>query len=109
MCRNIAIIDSGEIVENTSMQELLTRLEVETFVFDLSSPITDLPKSLDFEMLLENPQKLKVTVGKGQGLNSVFEILSNSGIQISSMRNETGRLEELFLGLVDSTLTNEQE
>ena len=108
LCRNIAIIDSGEIVENTSMQELLTRLEVETFVFDLST-ITDLPKSLDFEMLLENPQKLKVTVGKGQGLNSVFEILSNSGIQISSMRNETGRLEELFLGLVDSTLTNEQE
>ena len=109
LCRNIAIIDSGEIVENTSMQELLTRLEVETFVFDLSTPITDLPKSLDFEMLLENPQKLKVTVGKGQGLNSVFQILSNSGIQISSMRNETGRLEELFLGLVDSTLTNEQE
>ena len=109
LCRNIAIIDSGEIVENTSMQELLTRLEVETFVFDLSTPITDLPKSLDFEMFLENPQKLKVTVGKGQGLNSVFEILSNSGIQISSMRNETGRLEELFLGLVDSTLTNEKE
>ena len=109
LCRNIAIIDSGEIVENTSMQELLTRLEVETFVFDLSTPITDLPKSLDFEMLLENPQKLKVTVGKGQGLNSVFEILSNSGIQISSMRNETGRLEELFLSLVDSTLTNEKE
>ena len=109
LCRNIAIIDSGEIVENTSMQELLTRLEVETFVFDLSTPTTDLPQSLDFEMLLENPQKLKVTVGKGQGLNSVFEILSNSGIQISSMRNETGRLEELFLGLVDSTLTNEQE
>ncbi len=109
LCRNIAIIDSGEIVEDTSMQELLTRLEVETFVFDLSTPITDLPKSLDFEMLLENPQKLKVTVGKGQGLNSVFEILSNSGIQISSMRNETGRLEELFLGLVDSTLNNEKE
>ena len=109
LCRNIAIIDSGEIVENTSMQELLTRLEVETFVFDLSTPITDLPKSLDFEMILENPQKLKVTVGKGQGLNSVFEILSNSGIQISSMRNETGRLEELFLGLVDSTLTKDQE
>ena len=109
LCRNIAIIDSGEIVENTSMQELLTRLEVETFVFDLSEPISDLPDSLDFDMFLENPQKLKVTVGKGQGLNSVFEILSNSGIQISSMRNETGRLEELFLGLVDSTLNNEKE
>ena len=109
LCRNIAIIDSGEIVENTSMQELLTRLEVETFIFDLSEPISDLPDSLDFDIFLENPQKLKVTVGKGQGLNSVFEILSNSGIQISSMRNETGRLEELFLGLVDSTLNNEKE
>ncbi len=48
------------------------------------------------------------TVGKGQGLNSVFEILSNLGIEISSMRNETGRLEELFLGLVDSTLNEKK-
>ena len=109
LCRNIAIIDSGEIVENTSMQELLTRLEVETFVFDLLKPISSLPNSLDFEMVLENPQKLKVTVGKGQGLNSVFQILSSSGIEISSMRNETGRLEELFLGLVDSVLTEDKE
>jgi ABC-2 type transport system ATP-binding protein len=109
LCRNIAIIDSGEIVENTSMQELLTRLEVETFIFDLSKPISSIPNSLDFEMVLENPQKLKVTVGKGQGLNSVFQILSSSGIEISSMRNETGRLEELFLGLVDSALTEDKE
>jgi ABC-2 type transport system ATP-binding protein len=109
LCRNIAIIDSGEIVENTSMQELLTRLEVETFVFDLSKPISSIPNSLDFEMVLENPQKLKVTVGKGHGLNSVFQILSSSGIEISSMRNETGRLEELFLGLVDSALTEDKE
>ena len=109
LCRNIAIIDSGEIVENTSMQELLTRLEVETFVFDLATPVSSLPESTDIEMSLENPQKLKVTVGKGQGLNSIFQTLSNSGIQISSMRNETGRLEELFLGLVDSTLTSETE
>ena len=109
LCRNIAIIDSGEIVENTSMQELLTRLEVETFVFDLAKPVSNLPESMDIEMSLENPQKLKVTVGKDQGLNSIFQILSNSGIEISSMRNETGRLEELFLGLVDSTLTSETE
>ena len=71
LCRNIAIIDAGEIVENTSMQELLTRLEVETFVFDLSKPLTKLPESLDFKMSLDDPLKLKVTVGKGQGLNSV--------------------------------------
>ena len=104
LCRNIAIIDSGEIVENTSMQELLTRLEVETFIFDLSQPLVNLPESTEFEMSLENPMKLKVTVGKGQGLNSVFKILSDLGIEISSMRNDTGRLEELFMGLVESNL-----
>ena len=109
LCRNIAIIDSGEIVENTSMQELLTRLEVETFVFDLSKPLLTLPESNEFEMVLENPLQLKVTVGKDQGLNSIFKILSDSGIEISSMRNDKGRLEELFLGLVDSTLIDNKE
>ena len=104
LCRNIAIIDSGEIVENTSMQELLTRLEEETFVFDLKNPLETLPTNLGYDAVLENPQKLKVTIGKGQGLNTIFEVLSNSGIQISSMRNDTGRLEELFMGLVDSNL-----
>ncbi len=109
LCRNIAIIDSGEIVENTSMQELLTRLEVETFVFDLSKPLLTLPESTEFEMVLENPLQLKVTVGKDQGLNSIFKILSDYGIEISSMRNDKGRLEELFLGLVDSTLIHNKE
>ena len=109
LCRNIAIIDSGEIVENTSMQELLTRLEVETFVFDLSKPLLTPPESTEFEMVLENPLQLKVTVGKDQGLNSIFKILSDYGIEISSMRNDKGRLEELFLGLVDSTLIDNKE
>jgi ABC-2 type transport system ATP-binding protein len=104
LCRNIAIIDSGEIVENTSMQELLTRLEVETFVFDLTNPLKTLPEINEFELHLENPTRLKVTLKKDQDLNSVFNIFSNLGIEISSMRNETGRLEELFLGLVESTL-----
>lgn len=104
LCRNIAIIDSGEIVENTSMQELLTRLEVETFVFDLKSPLEILPEINEFELYLENPTRLKVTLKKDQDLNSVFNTFSNLGIEISSMRNETGRLEELFLGLVESTL-----
>ena len=86
------------------MQELLTRLEVETFVFDLTKPLLQLPDIRDFEIQLENPTRLKVTLKKEQDLNSVFDIFSNSGIEISSMRNETGRLEELFLGLVESNL-----
>ena len=104
LCRNIAIIDSGEIVENTSMQELLTRLEVETFIFDLLEPINKLPEVSGFEMILENSRCIKVTVEKEQGLNKVFKTLSELGIEISSMRNETGRLEELFLGLVEPSL-----
>ena len=104
LCRNIAIIDSGEIVENTSMQELLTRLEEETFIFDLLIPINKLPEVSGFEMILENPKRIKVTVDKEQGLNAVFKSLSELGIEISSMRNETGRLEELFLGLVEPSL-----
>jgi len=104
LCRNIAIIDSGEIVENTSMQELLTRLEEETFIFDLLQPINKLPEVRGFEMILENPKRIKVTVEKEQGLNAVFKSLSDLGIEISSMRNETGRLEELFLGLVEPSL-----
>ena len=107
LCRNIAIIDSGEIVENTSMQELLTRLEVETFLFDLAEPLNEIPDNLDFQVELESPHKLKVTIDKEKGLNTVFKGLSDSGIEISSMRNETGRLEELFLGLVESNLTSE--
>ena len=104
LCRNIAIIDAGEIVENTSMQELLTRLEVETFIFDLGKPLGVLPEINNFEMFLENPTRLKVTLKKDQDLNSVFKVFYDLGLEISSMRNETGRLEELFLGLVESTL-----
>ena len=104
LCRNIAIIDAGEIVENTSMQELLTRLEVETFIFDLGKPLTVLPEINNFEMFLENPTRLKVTLKKDQDLNSVFKVFSDLGLEISSMRNETGRLDEIFLGLVESTL-----
>jgi ABC-2 type transport system ATP-binding protein len=104
LCRNIAIIDSGEIVENTSMQELLTRLEDETFMFDLEESIDKLPEIPNYQMTLKNPKKISVTVKKGQGLNGVFSVLSSSGINIASMRNETGRLEELFLGLVEPTI-----
>ncbi len=108
LCRNIAIIDSGEIVENTSMQELLTRLEVETFIFDLLEPIKELPEVKEFKFIIENPKRIKVTVGKEQGLSTVFKKLTELNIEISSMRNETGRLEELFLGLVEPSLKEKE-
>ena len=102
LCRNIAIIDKGDIIENTGMQELLARLEQETFTMDLGAPLEESPKNGDFYFKLKDPKTLIVTVKKGQQLNQVFNSLSEQGIKVLSMRNETGRLEELFLSLVES-------
>ena len=102
LCRNIAIIDKGDIIENTGMQELLARLEQETFTMDLGAPLEESPKNGDFDFKLKDPKTLIVTVKKGQQLNQVFNSLSEQGITVLSMRNETGRLEELFLSLVES-------
>ena len=102
LCRNIAIIDKGDIIENTSMKSLLARLEKETFAMDLDIGIETIPSNGDFEFHLKDSKTLVVTVKKGQQLNEVFKTLSDQGIKVLSMRNETGRLEELFLSLVDS-------
>ena len=102
LCRNIAIIDKGDIIENTSMKSLLARLEKETFSMDLDIAIETVPIDEDFEFHLKDSKTLVVTVKKGQQLNEVFKTLSEQGIKVLSMRNETGRLEELFLSLVDS-------
>ena len=102
LCRNIAIIDKGDIIENTSMKGLLARLEKETFSMDLDIAIETVPIDEDFEFHLKDSKTLVVTVKKGQQLNEVFKTLSEQGIKVLSMRNETGRLEELFLSLVDS-------
>ena len=102
LCRNIAIIDKGDIVENTSMQKLLARLEKETFVLDLESSLNEAPSLKDFECKLDNPSQLTVTVKKDQELNIVFDELSKLGVSVLSMRNQTGRLEELFLNLVET-------
>ena len=108
LCRNIAIIDKGDIVENTGMQELLAKLEKETFVLDLESPLEQVPALTNYDFRLEDPKKLIVTIKKGQELNEVFIELSKLNIRVVSMRNETGRLEELFVNLIDSDIDSEK-
>ena len=103
LCKNIAIIDQGEIVENSGMQELLSRLEAETFVLDLGSELKNIPQLDGFTFKQNNPKQLIVTIKKNQNLNSVFTELSNRQVKVVSMRNETGRLEELFLNLVETS------
>jgi|TARA_B110000238_G_C16124359_1_gene438566 ABC-2 type transport system ATP-binding protein len=101
LCRNIAIIDNGVIVKNTSMKALLSTLNIETFVLDLSNNVNSVV--LDgFESRLIDEHTLEVDVLKGSGLNLVFEQLTQKGIQVLSMRNKSNRLEELFLRMVES-------
>lgn len=99
LCRNIGIIQSGELVENTSMKGLLAKLKSETFILDLA-PRSPLPRLEGFQYRLVDTSTLEVEVMREQGLNSVFSQLSAQGIQVLSMRNKANRLEELFVSLV---------
>lgn len=99
LCRNIGIIQSGELVENTSMKGLLSKLKSETFILDLA-PRSPLPALEGFQYRLVDTSTLEVEVMREQGLNSVFSQLSAQGVQVLSMRNKANRLEELFVGLV---------
>tara|TARA_Y100000589_G_scaffold12316_1_gene10130 strand:+ start:7796 stop:8731 length:936 start_codon:yes stop_codon:yes gene_type:complete len=101
LCRNIAIIDKGQIVENTSMKALLSKLNMETFVLDVQGETQQL-KLEGFENRLLDPTTLEVDVAKSDGLNPVFSQLSEQGIQVMSMRNKANRLEELFVSLVEA-------
>lgn len=105
LCRNIAIIDKGKIVENTDMKSLLNRLDKETFVLDLKYPLVeDIElKGLDFHQV--DNTTIEIEINRGDSLNSIFELLSQHGVEVVSMKNKVNRLEELFLTLVE---TNEQ-
>ena len=99
LCRNIGIIQHGELVENTSMKSLLSNLKSETFILDLA-PKSPLPKLEGYQYRLVDTSTLEVEVLREQGVNSVFSQLSAQGIQVLSMRNKANRLEELFVSLV---------
>lgn len=99
LCRNIGIIQRGELVENTSMKALLAKLKSETFILDLA-PKSPLPVLEGYQYRLVDTSTLEVEVLREQGINSVFTQLSAQGIQVLSMRNKANRLEELFVTLV---------
>lgn len=100
LCRNIAIIDKGQIVENTTMKALLGKLNIETFVLDLPLD-TKPPQVTGYECRLVDEHTLEVDVVKEAGLNNLFEQLSQQDVQVLSMRNKANRLEELFVRLVE--------
>ena len=100
LCRNIAIIDHGEIVENTSMKELLAKLDVQSFVKDLEHPIESAPELSHFTFKLQDPSTLIVAIDKQQTMNNLFTELNKLNISVKSMRNESNRLEELFMNVI---------
>jgi ABC-2 type transport system ATP-binding protein len=101
LCRNIAIIEGGRIIERDSMVNVLRKLQTESFVFNLAEPLAVAPVLQGFRTLLADQHTLEIEVSKGQSLNDVFAQLSAQAIQINSMRNKVNRLEELFIRLVD--------
>jgi len=99
LCKNIAIIDGGKIVENTSIKSLLGRLQKETFVFDLSEPLEQKPDISGYEVRWVDEMSFEVEVEKSQGLAPLFGEISRLKLEIASMRNKANRLEELFVSL----------
>ncbi|MCH8493305.1 MAG: ABC transporter ATP-binding protein [Idiomarina sp.] len=100
LCRNIGIIDKGQIIENTTMKSLLGKLNIETFVLDIAengkTPVIE-----SATMRIIDDHTIEVDVAKSAGLNSVFSELTEQGIKVLSMRNKANRLEELFVNLVE--------
>ena len=100
LCRNIAIIDQGKIIEHTSMKALLKQLHTEVFILDVEEPMQQAPELANFGCRLLDANSLEVEVDKSINMNSLFAALSEQGVQITSMRNKSNRLEELFVDLI---------
>jgi ABC-2 type transport system ATP-binding protein len=101
LCRHIGIIDEGELIENTSMKQLLGKLQMETFVLDLVSPLQQLPILNRHQLRLLDETTLEVDLSRESNINQLFVDLSDLGIRVQSMRNKTNRLEQLFMGLLE--------
>ena len=107
LCRNIAIINGGEIVENTSMKALLAQLDGETFIFDLSPHDKNITLSETAYRMI-NDHTLEVDLNKNQNLNHVFKQLTDQNINVLSMRNKSNRLEALFVNLISNKKTDKK-
>ena len=100
LCDRIAIINHGKIIQDTSKKQLLSLLNVETFILDLSVPLEkSLPSCPEFIIRTIDSVTLEVECEKSKNLNALFAFLSGQGVLVSSMRNRANRLEELFVGL----------
>ncbi|MDB6062459.1 MAG: transporter [Verrucomicrobiaceae bacterium] len=100
LCRNIAIIDSGRVIENTSIKELLTRLRKEHFILDTRESVNPSIDLSRFDGKVLDSHSIEVEIEKGESLNDLLAELSARGVTVTSMRNKANRLEELFISLL---------
>lgn len=100
LCKNVAIIDHGEIIEHANMKSLVTRLDMQTFILDLEKPLSHTPLLSDFHCHRIDDSTLEVSIHRGQSVNDLFDLLTQQLVRVSSMRNKTNRLEELFIDLI---------
>ncbi|MGA7966240.1 MAG: ABC transporter ATP-binding protein [Gammaproteobacteria bacterium] len=101
LCREIAIIQNGRLAEQGDMRELLASLHTETFILDVSKPVTQLPELDGYALRQVESDTLELDISRGHNINGAFEGLSKNGIEVVSMRNKSNRLEEIFLRLVE--------
>ncbi len=114
LCRNIAIIDGGVIVEDTSMKKLLAQLDIETFVFDIKvgtsidklNKLVQQSEGISYRVI--DDHTLEADLNKSQNLNQAFEQLTAENIEVLSMRNKSNRLEALFVSLIQKAAANKE-
>jgi ABC-2 type transport system ATP-binding protein len=102
LCRHVAIIDDGVIIEDARMSAVLRKLQKEVFILSLREPMHAAPPLAGFETTRVGDCELEVTVDAASDMNTLFARLSESGIVITSLRNKANRLEELFMDLVEN-------
>jgi ABC-2 type transport system ATP-binding protein len=102
LCRRVAIIDEGRIIEDAPMTTVLRKLQREVFVLSLSEPLAHAPSLPGFETSLRDDSDLEVAIDSGTDMNALFDALNQAGIRVISLRNKANRLEELFMGLVEN-------
>jgi ABC-2 type transport system ATP-binding protein len=100
LCKNLAVIDKGKIVAQTTVQSLMGQLDKQTFICDLKNSVSVLSKDTAFQMRLLNPHQLEVDLKSSHTFNQLFSYLNQAGIEITSLRPKTNRLETIFLDLI---------
>ncbi|MEA5445135.1 ABC transporter ATP-binding protein [Gammaproteobacteria bacterium AB-CW1] len=100
LCRNIAIIDHGQIIEKASTRRLLDKLSTETFILNLQTALREVPEVDGYQLNMVDETCIEVEIHRDRSINALFQQLSDAGIQVASMRNKVNRLEELFVRMV---------